>query len=307
MPEFGNSSARSPFTSEARPQKQQSLDFSRAEQLNLIRRFDPPNRKSKDGIGVSKIVLKSVLRVIDDHARGRSCFMKIGTISDEAHIRPRQAKRAIEILGDIGVLAHETHRCNHYTIVWSELAVAVNRLDLKTAAANQQSSSEETLRETGSALEGTYMRSALNALTAAGEKTEFDTAAAELKNFGIVTAADLTQAAHIAGEPAESFLSRVRSAIEAANDPVNARKLTHPQKAVAWYLAKGVWPVDGICQGEALALMRATQRVAKQNVDQSNRLHTIIRAGRKQGVSDERIKARLHAEFPEEICISHGW
>jgi hypothetical protein len=313
--------------------QQKTIDFSRAEQLDLLRRFEPPRRKARDGGGVSPAVLKSVLRAIDDHGRGRTCYLLLETIAAEVGIRLRQAKRSIEILSTIGVLAHETKRtqaggkCNHYTIVWSELVVGLQRAEKNRQPSTipiNQSATHGTLVVTNqsairgnqsamwgaqSAMRGTYKRNDLNDITAADENepTDWGTAAAELKDFGLFTGADLIQGARSAGEAAESFLARARTAIEAAKDPINARKLAHPQKAVAWFLAKGVWPVDGICQGVALALAHSTQRAAKQNVDQVNRLATIIRLGRKQGISDERIKARLRAEFPEELCKSQGW
>jgi len=109
---------------------QRQFDFARGEQLGLLRDARLPRVA-----GVAGVAMKGVLRVIDDHGRGRTCWLLHATIAAEAEISVRQARRATAALAALGVLCVERRRiaggtrvsCNHYTIVWSELALLGRR------------------------------------------------------------------------------------------------------------------------------------------------------------------------------------
>ena len=109
---------------------QLQIDFARGEQLGILRDARLPRVP-----GVAGVSLKAVLRVIDDHGRGRTCWLLHATIAAEAEIGERTARRATRALAALGVLCVERRRiaggsrasCNHYTIVWSELALLARR------------------------------------------------------------------------------------------------------------------------------------------------------------------------------------
>jgi hypothetical protein len=108
-------------------EEQQSFDYPRVSQLAILRDCNLTFRKTKDGIRVSPLAQKAVLRVIDDHGRGRTCFLSFKTLASEAGMGIRQTKRAVEVLHDASLIIVETKAspygvvCNHYTIVWTEL------------------------------------------------------------------------------------------------------------------------------------------------------------------------------------------
>ena len=110
---------------------QRQFDWSRAEQLSLIRRAEIPSPPAADGKRTTAAVLKGVLRVLDDHGGGRECWVSYETIAAEACCGVRTAKRAVEILESLSLICVQTRRarsggrCNHYRIVWTELALLI--------------------------------------------------------------------------------------------------------------------------------------------------------------------------------------
>lgn len=111
--------------------RQTLLDFGRAEQRGMLRDAALPECRSRDGKRVSPAHLAAALRVIDDHAAGRGeCWLSYETIAAEMRVSVRTAKRSIECLESCSLICVETRRargsnvvCNHYRIVWSELAL----------------------------------------------------------------------------------------------------------------------------------------------------------------------------------------
>ena len=109
--------------------KQQQLDFDRGSQLALLRDAVLPSRTAKDGRGVSAAAQRAVLRVIDDHGRGHEAWLGFETIALESSHGVRTVKRAVEVLAAASLLIVQPRRCpagvvcNHYRIVWSELAL----------------------------------------------------------------------------------------------------------------------------------------------------------------------------------------
>jgi hypothetical protein len=119
--------ARSPAAGRRR---QLELDFShRGPQLLLLRKavFEA-SYPASGGKSVSAIYLKSVLRVIDDHAgRAGKCFASVKTIAKEAPCSFRTAQRALSVLRDLGLLIETEERRRgrervNREICWSNLA-----------------------------------------------------------------------------------------------------------------------------------------------------------------------------------------
>lgn len=115
--------------------KQQTIDFARAEQLDLLSRAQleaglPQDSKSRANVRGS--TLRLVLRAIDDFGRGGTAWPSQKTLAERTGLSDRQVKRAIAALKAMSVLCVECHpnpyggRSNHYAIVWSELALLVN-------------------------------------------------------------------------------------------------------------------------------------------------------------------------------------
>jgi hypothetical protein len=107
---------------------QRTLDFTRADQLGLIRdlRLDVPR------CGVSPMALKAVLSAIDDFARrDRECFASIPTLARVACCSERTTKRAIQILVSLSLITRDKRRnqfgvvTNHYRIVWTEISAKI--------------------------------------------------------------------------------------------------------------------------------------------------------------------------------------
>jgi len=125
--------------------RQQSLDFLRGEQLRLLQDCElPKGAQDKTGHGVRATVLKAVLVSIDHFGRGRSggAFASVATLAAAANVGPRTATRAIEVLQSLGLICvtndgprygHVGSPTNRYTIVWSELALLVDRQPISRA------------------------------------------------------------------------------------------------------------------------------------------------------------------------------
>ncbi len=109
--------------------RQNHFDYPRAEQLGYLRDCELPNVKTKDQGVVTGKLLKAVLTRLDDHGGGRECYLSAETIAAEAGMSLRHAKRAVEALRSLSLICAAPRRtprgsvCNHYRIVWSELAL----------------------------------------------------------------------------------------------------------------------------------------------------------------------------------------
>lgn len=110
------------------PDNPDQQHFSRGAQLQMLRDCQLPTLKKIRGN-----ILKSVLRVIDDHAgRNVEAWPSQETIATEAVISYRQAQRAIAVLVELSLICvrrvplsggGRTGCRNHYRIVWNELAL----------------------------------------------------------------------------------------------------------------------------------------------------------------------------------------
>jgi hypothetical protein len=110
--------------------RQLVIDYDRGTQLAMLRDAELPALR-----GVSAVTAKAVLRIIDDHARrAGECWATQETIRQQIGARSiKTVKRAIAALVDLSLITcdrRSLHRgrmsCNHYKIVWSELALLSN-------------------------------------------------------------------------------------------------------------------------------------------------------------------------------------
>jgi len=133
-----------------RQEKQTELPFARAEQLAIVRKAVLAAYGQAAKTRVSARIQKAVLRVLDDHgAPGRPCWLSYETIAAEAPCGVRTAKRAIDALRAQSLICTERRMtpagvcCNHYTIVWSELALRQTAADQSAANADQSAANAD--------------------------------------------------------------------------------------------------------------------------------------------------------------------
>lgn len=107
---------------------QQRIDFSRAEQLGLLRRAVLPLTEiveSGKNRNVRSSTMMTVLRAIDDH--GRKCWASLDTLASETGLSRRAVIRAVAGLVSLSVVCVEQMPKrgggfnNEYTVVWNEL------------------------------------------------------------------------------------------------------------------------------------------------------------------------------------------
>ena len=108
--------------------KQEQLDFTRAEQLGILRRL--PSVLDTDSGEVSKRSIHAVLRAVDEFANSGTgwCWASTETIASQAIVSERTVRRAMRWLDDAGFVTSKL-RGNGQTkmtkIVWSNLAELV--------------------------------------------------------------------------------------------------------------------------------------------------------------------------------------
>ena len=287
--------------------KQLEIDWTRARQLMVLASAEIADAVIVEGNTPRKVravVLKAVLHAIDHHGRGKAAWVSYETIAREARICLRQAKRAIIALEQESLLVTDTRKCNHYSIVWSELNLRCpshrQLSPLESAAPDPQpepSPADSTatersalwtqrsaLRAQRSAL-GTQ-RSALEGTRTVPEphknRSEPPPPTPSHPNGGgggwelivsewrtrISQIQQITVEARAAGETPEEFVARLRAAWEMAMHPANRERVRKPAGAVVHWLRQGTWPVDGLIDPQdSQALQAATQRVERRSAE----------------------------------------
>jgi hypothetical protein len=123
--------------------KQQRIDFSRGDQLAVLRECRLPDVAAKDGVTVKAGVIKGVLGAIDSF--GRECFASIDTIAATANYSRRHVKRAIEALELLSLITKDRRKncygttTNHYRIVWTEVELLATKVPCRHYAPPDQS------------------------------------------------------------------------------------------------------------------------------------------------------------------------
>ncbi len=125
-------------------ERQRQLNFSRGDQLWMLRESRLVDVLSTDGIKVSAGVAKAVLKAIDDFAGGRGeCFASLPTIAGAAGFSLRHVKRAVAALQSMSLITCERRKnsygivTNHYRVVWTELRLRCPDLATPVTSAGQ--------------------------------------------------------------------------------------------------------------------------------------------------------------------------
>jgi hypothetical protein len=307
-------------------QDQRTIDYERGEQLGILRDARLPSVNTTDGGAVSANVLKSVLRAVDDHGRGRTCWVTQQTIAHEACISVRQAQRATWCLSEaLGVLAVERQAigrgqmktCNFYTIVWTELVLLCpsRRLPRPVKAPHQSASTTDQSASTTDQSASTTDQSAIVAYRSAFEAQQ------ETPHPPTSPAADrssgLSDWRKVEEELVKTGIVDWQTPIVVARSRVTP---DHVLRVLQHYRA-----ADGVYGPGALhrRLMRCHPAIdpdkgwpnlphhaktdAHREQFQARRLRELVIEGRRQRMTDEEIKQLLRRELSDEFCVSRGW
>ena len=110
---------------------QNRIDFDWCHRDRIIRDCVLAGLVDKHGDRVSMTTAKLVLSIIHSHGGGKEAWVSFTTLAGKAGKAERTVKRAVEALKKNGVLIVEYRLspagmpCNHYQIVWTELALLV--------------------------------------------------------------------------------------------------------------------------------------------------------------------------------------
>jgi len=313
-------------------ENQGRFDFDRAEQMGMIDRAALPAVK-----GISNIVLGAVLRCIDSHGHGRESWPSVRTIAAKCRCGERTVKRALAALAELSLLVTTKRRstagavCNHYRIVWSELALLIPRSEppaLAAVSADDRAERGATVSERGAmqalawGLGGPL--SSKEVLKKSPPPGSEDGGSPRL-----APAAD-----KIAGSKGEEVLELVEEVLtlgvfsgECVRADVSRTSAEHVRELVAWYRSRpgqygpGAlavrltrarcalpvgegWPP---CEPTALAAggPRRVDPVLELNLIEAR----IVRAGRRAGASEAEIEARVRAarqRYRQEPAASAG-
>ena len=224
---------------------QKSIDFDWCRRDRTIRDCQFQTLYDKHGDPVSMTSTKMVLMIINSHAGGREAWVSFKTLSEKSGRGLRTVKRAVEALVGAGVLLAEYRRsqsgrpCNHYRIIWSELAVLVPKgrvpvLPVKSASSDR----EECHRGTQSLNEATKEApppTPKRKPDAGWRKVEED--------FGTIGAIRLLVSQYRKdGQSPDDLRRDIRDAYEVVDLPANAGKITSRDGAVFTFLKTGNWP-----------------------------------------------------------------
>ena len=235
----------------ATPDRQRRLDFPRAGQLAILRDAQLPWGKGHDGIGVSPALLKGVLRAIDDHGRGRTCWARQRILASEACCSSRQLRRAIEALRELGLLIvkrRQVHAdgmvsANFYTIVWNDLALRARTRMTPDQSAVTADQSAVTAHQ--SAFEGRFIEPPLSAqetpppTPSTNDTADWAAAADCLKSAGVSFSDRLAGTARAKGMTPDDVTQIV------VTYQANRSKLRGPG-AIVTRIRDGAWPCNGI-------------------------------------------------------------
>ena len=273
--------------------KQQQIDFSRGEQLAMIRhaRLVPP-----PGHRVTSATLKAALKAIDDFGRGRTCYATQETIASSTGYRSRSTiQRAVAALQELSVIAVATKAspaglvCNHYTIVWSELALLTD--DALAPTDDALGPTDDALALSDDACvhhpRSAFKRKGLTATTR--EAKTWEAAEVELKNAGIIFASDFRAEAQTLGRSPGEVIAAVATYL------ANRANLHSPGALFVW-LRSGVWPSPDVRTPAEAAAARAKREAIEEPLRNELARAARHKRLRAQGLTVEQIDGQLRAE-----------
>jgi hypothetical protein len=251
-------------------QRQKTIDFERINMRRWLESLDLP-----DVPGVAGETARDVLLAIYDVDAGRPCWPGQERIAAMSRVGDRQIRRVLAVLRDrFGLLA--TFRAQppdaasrktltHYVIVWSEVAVLLNRqpcpvdpvpcpvdpvpcpvdrrADIIYARALRNGTEEENTSSS------TCISSAtVSTMARSGEEPEEveEAIAAELRTRGIGNWRSLVECLRRERLLTATLLEEVRDVCRIAFHPANQSRFRSVQGAVVRRLESGVWPVQGV-------------------------------------------------------------
>lgn len=108
------------------------------------------------------------------------------------------------------------------------------------------------------------------------------------------------------GSPRDLVIA-IGDALAAIRHPGNAAKFERPQGALVYRLEFDRWPVEDVIDPKAEAEREAARKAKERRVAMEGILQDVVKAGRRQGKSDEEIKSVLRERMSEEFLVSQGW
>jgi hypothetical protein len=111
--------------------RQTEINWRWCERDAIIRTCRIEGLRDKNGDPVSMTTAKLVLAIINSHAGNGEAWLSFETMAGEVGKKVRTVKRAVCAMQEKGLLIVQYKRspvgvpCNHYRVVWSELAVLV--------------------------------------------------------------------------------------------------------------------------------------------------------------------------------------
>lgn len=295
--------------------QQGSIDFKRCEQLGMLNRSQLPTVAK-----VSGMLLKAVLRQVDDHARGNGwCFASARTLAAELHCSEKSVYRALKALLDLELLCtDEGPRAgmrknaygtvtSRYQVYWPNLAKLVpseqnaeDRLDMVSHRLDMVSERLDTVSHKP-VLTETKRSPQTPSRTEAAGAGDWKRIEKELLQRGLSLATKATQDATSRGLTA----SDVEGIL--AEWDLNRGSFSGPG-AILVRIRTGAWPTSAKIQTAGDA--ERDREHAKQKADASRQrlvFSEIVRAGRKSQLSDEVIRAELLRHLPPSFLMECGW
>lgn len=319
---------------------QQQIDFSRAEQLAILRDCQLPK-----GLGVAPSTLKLVLKIMDDYGRGRESFMAIPRLARDCNVGEKQVGRAIAILKERSLLLVELKKSelgtvvNHYRIVWSELML----LRKERTTRSEPSGSDRTFQPDRKDIcdraighfggsDGTF-RADRKVICEGqghpiGEKIERINASKRTLNASNRESAVVIERIEVSEErqwdhlcdelQAEGLASSVAREARLQGMPLKQldailcdyranRTRLLGAGALAHRIREGVWPVPGIISA-AEKIRQEDEHLAKRLQQMRDvRFKEIVQTGRRNKLDATTIREQLLAELPADFIKQKNW
>lgn len=271
-------------------EQQLTIDWTRAEQLALLRDAVLPTFRSPAGDAVSPLLAGAVLRAIDEHGRGRHCWASLETLAAVAQCSRRSVVRALQALTTAGVLCVETTRrgrsfTNTYVIVWSELAIYRRAPEAQIHSAMEPVHSATVSIHSATTPVHSAMVSIHSAMVSpkpplsapesppnrppspqrrpaaaeyASDRGGGGTSSLPFEWQAVVAEwrsrlaqiRPLAEQAWRDHEPLESFANRVAQAWRTATHQANKGRFANPAGAVIYQIRQGSWPAEGVVEGD---------------------------------------------------------
>ena len=315
----------------ARKDAQPTIPFEFSTYRAILTDSELPTVKTKNGT-VSAHTMKAILLALwaFGGSNGKCVYRSFASLALATGFSERNVKRGVEALQTLNVLLVECRptprgaRCNHYTILFTDLDAFRKRANDSTCDTNASRSDTEVRRrdfhvkqsDTNAAESDTMSPEVLEdnqkpppKANGGGIVESWDATEKTLTEFGIRTAPAIVQQARQRGENPADFAATVRDAIATARLKANASVFKDPAAAVAILLTRGSWP-EAPEKIQTLDQRQKHERRQEQNdMERTRRVWftDVIREGRRAGQSEEQIYRVLAEKLPGEWLEAQGW